>query len=109
MFLKKKEKDPSWSKKKEWEWELQGAQHRPGITQNYIGQTFIQDPSRTASLVADGTLAYQEDWEKRKYEQEHEEHKQERRERRQLVLQRNNKGVISKTLNGLGGKLFGEW
>tara|TARA_R110000772_G_scaffold62137_1_gene139596 strand:+ start:10197 stop:10499 length:303 start_codon:yes stop_codon:yes gene_type:complete len=100
MFLKKKEKDPNWDKKKEWEWELQGAQHRPPIVtgQNYLGGVFVQDPSRHAQLVP--SLDEME-----KIRQKNIQHE----ERRKLVLQAHNKKGLRGLLGGIGDKLFGEW
>lgn len=106
MFLKKKEKDPNWTAKQEWELESNIAQHRPGIGKwktagthpNYIGGMYVQDPSRQANLVPPSVL----DKAIEKANIEHE-------RKRALAIQASHKKGLGGLFKGLGDKLFGDW
>lgn len=94
MFLKKKEKNPNFTKKQEWKWELAGAQVRPAIknNSNLIYTTpgiQIKDPSRTLSIGVDksnNSISYGEP-KVFKFEK------------------KRNRGFLKR----LGDKLFGDW
>lgn len=103
MFLKKKEKDPNWDNRKEWEWSIMGPQKRPALnltSKNYIGgidsHITIEDPSRQANIV--------QILDDREIEQN----------RRTIIafsdeVRKNNNIRFRKALKGLGDKLFGKW